>query len=78
MDVGKEREQERKLFRQSERRKRSPWLSPGELIPAYICLQSRQSLHSGLKQKLKSYISVLIFKSLCSLCPPWFTNQSAL
>jgi len=36
MDVGKGREQERKLFRRSDCRKHPPLLTPGGLIPAYI------------------------------------------
>jgi len=38
MDVGKGREQERKLFRHPDCRKHQPLLSPGRLIPAYFCV----------------------------------------
>jgi len=47
MDVGKEREQERKLFRRSDCRKHPPLLVPGGLIPAYI-RSRRFSLHAKM------------------------------
>jgi hypothetical protein len=47
MDVGKEREQERKLFRRSDCRKRPPWLTPGGLIPAYSCIPLILVGHAG-------------------------------
>jgi hypothetical protein len=63
MDVGKGREQERKLFRRSDCRKRPPWLTPGGLIPAYIQVNVRAQIssfpRSGVGMQIRTLCVVL-------------------